>query len=521
MSLWKKISIWVLPSIVILCGIFLLFFENYQEVAEPPSPDWSREFQIGTTASLKEIHYSEEPGDHFALSFLTPSGIEKKVYNRQFELIHEQSYDVPVDKYTDFYLDGNQLVYSDYYSLYNGITKDKITDVDGFYPVEDHVFYRSENEIFELNTETLEADQVMTLNSEKTNVMIHSNQDQIQIVTNTIDQAGNHLTFYTWNEGTIEEKGQADFTVRTSEEVKDIQPLLSKDSYTLLIKTNQKQSISGKPVEHLYFSNQRIGEQPDLKKVSIPDPYEDRELTEISDVEVQETTEGLTLLFKAFGRTDTMYGDPYQFNIYESTIAADGAKSIKRLSNTPTSSLEPLRISSNTIGWVDIAGENKNRVYISSGDPAIIEKADQMTMPVFLQTLGKTIAMLAFSILAIFVTLMWYIWPLLFVFGLMFTGSRALDKDRSWVFYTGAGLYLAAAVLFKDQLFSQQLLARAPEYLSFTGSSIFYVLGFAILSLILLKFSPKARKWSPLIQLSYFIGFHVVCITIFFGPYLL
>lgn len=517
----KKSSVWLAPVMIILIGIGILFMENYTQVTEPPSDGWSRELQVGMTPNVSEPYLSMNDSGNWSIAYITEDGVRQNTYDQQFEQVSETSFDIPVNKYTQIFLNEDTFIYSDYYSLYKGDTGEKITDIQKFYPLADAAYYRKDNVIYHLNPSTLESEQILTVDSENTEVLIEQKNEETQILTNTINQSGNHLTFYTVSEKEATEKGKADFTLTGTEEVQDIRFALNGDSYSLLVKTLQKQSMSGKVSNNYYYAEAPLGSAPTLQNVQFQDPHGGMALQEISDVEMQWNEQGASILFKAFGSTNTRFREPLQFNVYTATLSSSGPLNVKRLSNTPNSSVEPSWINPNTVLWIDRGNSEEHRVLVSSSESSIITEAKQVTMPVFLQTLGKTMGMLSTGMFAVVISLLWFIWPLLFLCVVMFTNSRAMDQDRSWVFYVGALIYIGAAVIMNDLMFSSQGMARAPEYLNFTGSSFIYLLGFALLSYVILKVGLSIRKWSPSIQLTYFIGIHVICITIFFGPYLL
>lgn len=158
---------------------------------------------------------------------------------------------------------------------------------------------------------------------------------------------------------------------------------------------------------------------------------------------------------------------------------------------------------------------------LSSAKPSIVKQADRMNQEAFIQSLGKTVGMFSTGMFSIVIAGLWFIWPLFFIVVITFSNSRAMDHNRSWIFYTGMMIYLAAAILFRESMFTNHLMAKAPEYLSFQGSSIIYLLGFAILTYLLLSYGVRERDWSVFIRLTYFIGIHIILVTVFFGPYLL
>ncbi|MCA0971773.1 hypothetical protein LCM20_14290 [Halobacillus litoralis] len=521
MTRLKKSLVWIGPLLIVAIGISLLFIDNYKEVVEEPSEGWSRDLLVGTTANSKEMSISTTEDGHYSVSFITNDGVRQNVYDQSLELIEENTYSIPVDKFTEVFLTDKAFLFSDYYAVYEGETEDKISDIKKFYPLKEHAFFRKENQIYEIQNDSLEPRDVLTIGDDDTQVLMQESENGVTLLTNDVSPAGNQLTFYSVSDGQSTQLGTADFSLNGVEEVRDINYTLDEESYSLIVQTLQKQSMSGKMMNHYYYAEGGFDEALTLNKIELQDPAGSGTLDEITDVEMKRTENGTEILFKAFGSTQSMFQDTHQFNIYEAGLAKGETPSVKRLSNTPKSSFEPAWLSSDKVIWLDYGSDGENRILASSGSPEIIEKADHMTKQTFLQALGKTLGMLSSGLFALVVSLIWFIWPLLFLCVVMFTNSKAMDNDRSWVFYVGAFIYLAASLIFQDFMFSSQGMAQAPDYLMFPGSSFIYLIGFALLSFAILQTGSAMKKWSPAIELTYFIGIHIAFITIFFGPYLL
>ncbi|KHE68698.1 DUF2975 domain-containing protein [Halobacillus sp. BBL2006] len=517
----KKIMVWLAPMIIILTAVSILFLENYQEVTQPADDNWSRGLKVGTTPFTQEPFVHQTEDGQLSVAFLTDEGVQQNIYNEHYELASKEKYKIPLDKFTSIYLNNGKLIYANYYSMFDGETDQKIEDISEFYPLKGKLLYKKENQLFLLHTDNMESTPLLQLDNENASLLVDESKQGIHIIKKTVSESGNTLTFYKLNNEGLEEVGSASLRVKSSEEIKDLQFTTYQDNYYLLLSTTQKQSSSGKMTNFYYYSKSPIGEQPNLKQVSFNDPYGSGELEELSDIEMKMAGKDPVLLFKAYGSTKTTFKEPKQFNIYKSELRGESSESVKRLSNTPNSSSEPVWLDDEAIVWIDHGGEQTNRIYLASSDPEVIKKADGMTQSSLVLALGKTLGMLSYSFLAAVISIIWFIWPLLFIVVVTFANNRALDRDHSWIFYTGALIYLAASLLFKRLIFTDAVMASAPGYLSFTGSSFIYIIGLALVSLVILKIGSKVRDWSTLVQLSYFIGIHVAFITVFFGPYLI
>jgi hypothetical protein len=266
-------------------------------------------------------------------------------------------------------------------------------------------------------------------------------------------------------------------------------------------------NITGKDTQSLY-------------ELTFQDPAGTNSLTEVSDVIFTFKNGEPTILFHANGRTETQFNDKTTFNIYTAVISEDGSTKTERRSNTPEISTNPQWMDEETIAWVDLDGDG-HKIKISSSDKDAISDLIEFTQDDWLHTLGKTLGMVTSSFFAIAFSVIWFIWPILFIVFMYMFRNRIADRDPAWYFYTGIGLYAVAAIIWKDQFFVDNIYTNAPTYLTFTGSSYFYLILFAIIAYWLTNHTKRVNDWSGTIRITYFVGIHILLLTIFFGPYVI
>ncbi|MYL21125.1 hypothetical protein GLW04_14570 [Halobacillus litoralis] len=511
--------VWILPLLIITAGILLLFYENYQEVTEPADQDWSRDWEIGETTAVKQPHI-QKTDDGIQISYLTESGITRHTYDNDYTEKDVQQYAIPVDTFTSFYLENDALLYSDYYSLYRGDTEEKIMDIDGFIPMSTAALYQKGDTLYAIDPSNYESSELMTLASIDSTVKTAETEEGAYLMEEYTDGEGRQLHFYEHLDDQVKKIGEATFLPSGSESIKDIQFTMQGNEASVLISTVQKQSASGQMENHYYYGTTTFQNALKTTRLSFTDPVSAQPLREVSDMSLHPQKDGASLLFKAVGATNTRLGESSQFNIYKAHLGTSGVGEVTRISNTPDLSTHPVQTNDGSVVWVDKGGDS-HKLLLSSQNPEIIEKADTWNTRVLLGALGKTMGMLSYSFFGLLIMTFWYIWPLLFLVILLFVKRDALDQDRTWILLSGIAIYLAAAIIVRSPLFSEKLLARAPDYLSFPGSPIIFILGFALIAFGIMKTGAKLRDWSIPIQITYFIGVHVALITIFFGPYVL
>ncbi|WP_431804392.1 hypothetical protein [Halobacillus andaensis] len=515
----RKRYIWIWPTLVILIGIGLLFYENYLKVTEPPSKNWSREIELGLTPSTN-LPIIQKTTDNLKTSYLTNDGVNIRSFDNSFTIIEEEMHPIPYDKWTKYYLDEDHLLYSDYYSMYDGESNEKISDIQQFIALDQFVLYQYDMEVYLYNPETSESTSILTLENEKTKLHTYENEQNTYLLTEYNGNGNTQLNFYEVSEKGTELIGESEFTVNQSEVIEDLQFTIQNETYSVVLTTYLKKNMSGTPESFNYFASHALDEDPEFKKIQFQDPNADQKLAEISDITIRVTEDQNEILFKGLGYTETKYRSDNQFNIYKAALKGDSASSVTRVSNTPESSASPKWVGKDTIVWLDIMGEENQLLLSSTADEAVVI-SEQIAGHYLMDALGKTLGMLSYSFLTIILGLLWFIWPMVFMLFIMFGKGSALDRDRPWILFTGIGVYLLAAFFYKDRVFTPELMARAPDYLSFPASPFIYIFIFALLVFWILMGHRKSLDWSVSLKLSYFVGIHLLFITIFFGPYLL
>lgn len=513
---------WIIPVVIILLGLILLFFQNYSKVTAEPDNAWSRGLVVGETQLNKLPKIAEAADGHFVFSFFQDNKIVTKELDREFNVGNQKTYDISANKWTQIFLHEDQLIWFDFKNIYDQNKQQLVADVDGFYPLDTTVLYVKENVLYELHPETRQSVKMMDIDLDKENISLEENRDGIHLLVFKKGINEVHLSLYKLG---VE---KADSLYETTLKV-DPGKIVNAISYTFegqrlsLILQEELESTQGKPEFFNYFVQAVVtnSETPEQYKLTFYDPAQEGSvLTEVSDVTVTYRDAIPILLFKANGYTDTKYNEKTAFNIFEAEIGEKGTTKTERRSNTSAISTIPQWVNENTVAWVDLNGDSNN-VYVSSSDISAINQKVKTTSDDWLQALGKTFGMMALSFFALAVTFIWFMWPVLFIVILYVIKSRAIDYDRSWVFYTGIIIYLAAVFLFKDRFFIPNMMNNAPDYLTFTGGTYVYLILFAVVSYFLTAMTKRINEWTGAVRVMYFVGVHVILVTIFYGPYII
>lgn len=516
----KKQLFWILPCIVIITGIVLMFNQSIADVTEQPEEDWSRGLKIGTTTVDKTLPVRETVDGNFVIQTYEEDMLRAQTFNNEFELIDEAAYDIPLDKWTRVFLDEDHLIYHDYSDIYNHDGNIIVSDAERFYPMDSTILYIKENNLYELNPDDHSSAKIMELNKGNEDIVPFQGEQQLYFMTEHSLNNDVELSIYELaDNGDAKRVHTESFQIDAMQTVENIDFAVNDDNISYTLETVQKQS-QGSPEFYTYVAETSLSSDqvPSLKSLTFPDPAGRGSLSEASDITVSYQNETLQLLFSAGGFTETKYRKNQAFNVYSATITDRGEIQSARKSNSPKGAVDPQWLNESTVMWLE-QGAERNEVFVSSSNPSIIDKASGLRQDDWLRALGKTFGMLAKVLITILVTTIWFICPVVFIVLMYVIKGRKLDEDNSWFFYAGIAIYMLAVFIFRGIVFIDRMLARAPDYLTFAGSSYIFILVFALIAFIATQSTKATRDWHAPARIIYFAGAHILMLVTFFGPY--
>ncbi|GGJ97579.1 hypothetical protein GCM10007063_19880 [Lentibacillus kapialis] len=515
----RKQLFWILPSIIIITGIFLMFNQSITDVTEQPEANWSRGLEIGTTTVDKTFPVQETPGGNFIIQTYEQDKLRAQIFNHEFKQINEKTYDIPLDKWTRVFLNHDQLIYHDYNDIYDQDGDVIVSNAKRFYPLGSTILYIKENNLYELNPDDLSSTKIVELNKGMEDIIPFQGKKQLYFMTEQSLNNDVKLNIYELTDNGAKRVYSTSFQIDAMQTVEDTDFAVRDSNLAFMLETVQKQS-QGSPESYTYVAKTSIGSnrEPSLKPLTFPDPAGEGSLSEPNDITISYQNETLQLLFSANGFTETTYQENQAFNVYTATITDNGEIQSARKSNTAKGTVDPKRLNNSTVMWLE-QGSERNNILISSSNPAVIDKASTLSQDDWLRALGKTFGMLAKVLITILATTIWFIWPVVFVVLMYVVKGRKLDEDISWFFYTGIVIYMLATFIFHDIIFIDGMFARAPDYLTFTGSSYIYTLFFALIAFIATQSTKATHDWHAPARIIYFAGAHILMLVAYFGPY--
>ncbi|WP_226035912.1 hypothetical protein [Aquibacillus saliphilus] len=510
---------WLIPAIILLVAIGLLFSENFKNVTEVPDEDWSRALPIGSTNINKYPFISKTEDGAIEIVEFDDQILVKKTYGSQYNVIDEENFpDIPFNKWTKVFSKGNDLVYFQYKTIYDGTTKKEITNADSFHPLRDALIYLKNNVVYQLNLKTKTSEILYTIEGEFDELVTYQAEtEELVFLTYAKNQDKLDVSVYKHSDNLTTTIHKQKFSISRSERVQDAALAYKDNHLAFVFKTERKGAGGSVPVNNVYlFENEN---KPKLNKITFNDPKGANELRNISDLSLAFENENVKILFSAKGKSKTKYQGTTAFNIYEAVVNEEDYK-IYRRSNTSDYSAKPQWINNDTISWIDFQSE-ANDILLSSSDQALIGLTKQYTGTEYIKALGKTIGMGSVAIFAILISSMWFIWPLLLITIIYMSKRNLLDRDPTWVYYVGLISYAVAVLLFKHRFFIDTIDIKAPGYLTFQNSDLVFLLILGILAHLCASIGATQNEWNVPVRLLYFMGVHITMLAFFFGPYLI
>ncbi|WP_430785424.1 hypothetical protein VBD025_11105 [Virgibacillus flavescens] len=512
---------WIIPGLIVIFGLALLFYQNFSKVTEPPEPNWSRALTVGSTDVSRLPPIKEKENGNYLITAFKDEKLSTITINENFIVEDTKTYDIPVDKWTQIYQQDDRIIYFDYTNIYDSDKNEIVSDVERFFPLKNTILYIKDKKLYELSPEDNKSVKIMNIDLNKQNIVPQQNANEINIVTYTPRQTGIDFQLFQLHNSELEEKFQTEITVAPGKIVTDIIYALDGNKLGVILQEELENS-QGKPVFFNYYKEMTLdGEnEQQQKELTFQDPAGSSQLTEINSIEFKYKEGKPSLLFQANGQTETQYNDSTSFNIYKAEINSNGTTITERRSNTPAISVDPQWLNDETVAWVDLDNEG-NKINISSSNITAVNQATGFQQDDWLRALGKTLGMISSSMFGIAISAVWFIWPLTFIALMYFFRSRTIDRDPTWVFYLGISIYAMAALFWKNQFFVPNIYMNAPNYLTFDGSSYFYMMLFAVIAYIIAQLTKQSNEWDGTVRIMYFVGVHILLLTAFFGPYLI
>ncbi|KGP71165.1 hypothetical protein [Pontibacillus yanchengensis] len=511
---FKKRLYWLVPFLIVLASISLVFFQRIEAISKEPETDWSRKVEVGKTTINRAPYVHKNENEYIITQFIDGS-LSKTEWDPQFNELDKQTIEVPFGKWDSFFYQDDFLAY------FNGeeiIDKQKnvVANAETFYPTASAIFYTYDQQLHRYNPEAKETSTLLDVPDGYSLIPIkQSATDNPPIYFKRTKGNKVEVIVYQHNGDGYKQVATKSSEFPPSQQVEDVIVSTTNEKIGLFVLASV--STGNKKTLYPYIAEAKLnGSDMEFKETKLNDPHAGGTLREPSEFSATYRNNTFHVLFKASGKTDRSNVSNRSFNVYELAYQ-DGDTQVERRSHSYRLIFHPTYIDNQTIIWNEIGEPYK--LFIASSNPKIVNKANSYTFDDALIAFGDTMSMLFKGLVTVVLTAHWFIWPLAFFAALFLFFRRFTDEDPYWVFYAGVGIYLASALLLKSHFFIPSFNSTAPAYFSFTGSSYFYIIFFALLAYLCVKLTSD--EWSSVLKAAYFIGVHILFMICILGPYVI
>ncbi|SIT00389.1 hypothetical protein SAMN05421758_1213 [Salimicrobium salexigens] len=512
---------WIMPAIILLIGVFILVLNNYKDVTAVPSDSWTREVELATTSIQSNIKTTLNSNGSYNIYYFTDNGLVEGKYNESLELIDQSSYDIPYTKWTEVYPGDKNIVYADNEAMYQTESNEKISDIQEFIPLKNGMIYQWNDKIYYLEGNSLDKRLLIESVSKETLIDVYQpTATNTYIMLSDKQRNATEYRLLKWDGKNVTEIDQQTIELEPSLTLEELSFTVDNNQLSLFINAGPLDKHTYLPEDNYYFTQQKIGSPISLNPVPFNDPFSRNDLQNVKDIELDVKDGKSELLFRAKGSTETKYRDAVEYNVYKAVLNGQGKVDVTRLSNTPWLSKNPSWVSDDVVVWLDVTGDTNKLFAAGSTDLENLPESS-LSKDTGFRIVGKTMVMLASGLLTLLVTIGWYVVPLGFIGIMTFGSNNALDKGKEWVFYTPALLYVAVALYFNEQLFSEKVISRLPAYLDFPGSPFILICAFGVITYLIMATTDLKERWSIPKRITYFVAVHISFLMIFVGPFIL
>ncbi|MFD1736450.1 hypothetical protein ACFSCX_07720 [Bacillus salitolerans] len=511
------IKILLLPFLLTLIFLSLVFWQNLSLERSLPSEGWSRTISLhGEVGMSPAFVYSDEAGihiyshnDHKVTHFNATDGLKVK---------NKTELPVKIPAMAPFWAKDNNVLFLQNHSIvfFNGEKEEVLLEgVDGFSTSSDKMMYWQDKRIYSLSTTTFEGTLVGESEFEIDSISVADESPSFLVLSDRTTRVLK-ATLFQHNNGTftptplftVDETGVEEFTgldfIETDSDIHILYSTFSmaqqKRNYrTYFASLSKDQVQNGADFKEMHYYDDKTRER--IRKPRYPELF-------LKDGQP-------TVLFSAEGST---VGKRTAVNIYEAVQVESNWLSERR-STSNSVSVEPAPINSENVIWLDFSGEQYAIVGSTTNEEAIAQSL-KITDTDIKSASSATLTSVFTGFLMLFLSIMWIIFPTVFLTIIFFKDNELIEGKTKWVEYTSVALFVAAQLLFHEKLFNRSFYSLAPDYLTFSGSQYMIPILLGALCYVITMISHN-REWGIVSKVSYFMGINILFIMILVGPYTL
>lgn len=514
-----KLKPFVIPFLFFLLVFSVLMNQNLQNELELPAEGWSRSLPLGTgeVGEVKPVIYKEKeklhvyvPKEREVLSFTVDGHLQVK---------KKKPIPVSLSDMQNFWTNGKEVIYvKDKYLIHFDGNKENVLDQDvlGLDSNKKRIIYFKEREVLSIEPTSLKINSIDKVEERIKSISMNESSESFisaGIITDQTKVIKSY--FYQYNDS-----GYTKHLILNKEE------MLSENHFGFYFIENGSdltvyyslfRNGSGAKSYYLYQGKHNLKQNTDwnFTKITFRDKngveYKNPKFVKYYSQNKHETT----ILFTTRAMKSI---DKEAVNVYEAHFNGDSWLTERR-STTNHSAMYPFRVSKESIIWMNMVGLKEYTFSGASTYTNIIDKSLVKTKEDVKQAISATIVSMFQGLIIVISALYWITPAILFCLIIYIFKISLMENEDKRIKYTILTLYLGVQIIFIQKLFNEHYYYFAPDFLTFSGSSVIIPLVLAVLSGAAVVFGKK-KDWSMIASICYFVVVNITFLSLTVGPYM-
>ncbi|RZT23789.1 hypothetical protein [Fictibacillus sp. BK138] len=514
-----KLKPFAIPILFFLLVFSILTNQNLQIELELPAEGWSRSLSLdaGNSGEVKPVFIQENsqqhvyvPKENEVLSFTVNSDLEVK---------NKKTTPISIPSPQNFWAKENQFVYVKNKQLINfdGNKENLLDDeVFGMDANQEKIIYFKEHEILSLEPGTWNIKTIDKV-KERLEAVVLNETSQSFLASGVItgDTKKAKAVFYQFKDSSYKKH-----------EVINKEELLTQNHFgfyfiekglDITIYYSLFQNASGGKSYYIFKGTNQLdsGEKWTFNKMT----FQDKNGIKLENPKhlqygVDENNQAKVL----FTTRAMKSHEKEAVNVYEAYQKGD-VWLTERRSTTNNGSLHAHWIDERSMVWMNMISQKEFTFSGASSNPDIIEKSLVKTKEDYKQAISTTILTLFQGLVLAMSALFWITPAVLFALLVYLVKISLIEGEDKRVMFTILALYLGVQLIFIQKLFNEHYYYFAPDFLTFSGSSVIIPLVLSVLSGVAVMFGKK-KDWSMIVSICYFVVVNITFLSLTVGPYM-
>lgn len=504
----------LLPLAVVLLLIGMVVWNNIRQETKLPNEDWSRSISLPAESISSEPIAVKEDNQYYIYTHLK-EGIKTIKLDEKLNVVSEKTDKLPIDERGNFWTDGKKIAFISKGDLIvNEGGKQSVldTDVEFMADTKDRFAYSKGNEVYVYDPKSGNTKLIFTAKEKLAELT--GNPDSASFIASVGEKVNMEAFFLREENGNYEAASLLSYMKSSTDNIYNFRFAEAKDSihfiYTLYSSKQGTKSFK------TFYSSAPKNDLNELsfKYITFKDSLlgYDIENGKYQQISIEDNKPAIL-----FSATGPISSKKEAGNIYKAILKDDGWEAT-RISTTDDFSIYPLKADDQTVFWLKALSVTEYQIHAASKDPEVIEASQSIQKQDVYNAAFDAFASSIVSFIAMTNALIWIVPPVLFLSILYVVRIDVIEEEKPWAKWISIALFILTQLYVIQALFSSRFYSLAPEYLTFSGSSLVVPIIVSSIALYIMQ-AAKNKEWGLFAQVSYFIGITVLFQLFAVGTY--